>query len=115
MVKKRPYASEGHLRLPAQPGGSRPAAGDTRTVEVLGDELAAFHIRAGDRVVLVRRTAVEHGDVVALRDDEERIELWKAYPENETISLRNGNGLRGVDLDTVFEGVVVAVVRQFRD
>jgi hypothetical protein len=113
MAKKRPYASEGHLRLPAEPAAARSEAGGARTVEVLGDELAAFHIRAGDRVVLVRRP-VDHGDVVALRDDADCLRLWKAYPESESISLRNATGRQGVAPDTAFEGVVVAVVRRFR-
>ena len=114
MRPKRPHASEGHLRLPSEPTSPARPSGDTRTVPVRGDDLAAYDIVAGDQVIPAQRTAIEHGERVGHREADGELTWWKAFPERSRLRLKNGSGQRDVASDTAFEGVVVAVVRQFR-
>lgn len=90
---------------------------DTTLARVAGDGLRALDIRDGDHVVLARREAAEHGDLAAVLDEEGLAWLWKIYPEGDRLRLSMGHpslerlSPRGARV----QGVVVAVLRAFRD
>lgn len=104
----------GEVRLVASERPGPFAAGrETAFARVDGDGLAAFDVRHGDHVVLVRRDRAEHGDVAAVLDAEGRAFLWKVYPEGDRLRLTLGRP--GTDRltgpDPRVHGVVVAVLR----
>jgi len=90
---------------------------DTTLARVTGDGLRAFDVRDGDHVVLVRREAAEHGDLAAVLDEEGRAWLWKIYPEGDRLRLSMGHpSLERLSAPGArVQGVVVAVLRRFRD
>lgn len=119
-VKKRPFGSEGHLRLPgdvapsAEPKDRAPfeRAGRTRLLEVPDDRLAIFDLRTGDRVVLLEGRVPEFGDL-AWVVEEDGAALWKVFPERRTLSLSDGHVRRTVATDTVrVAGVVLGILRR---
>lgn len=111
MSRKQPYSSEGHLALPSRVEGKRSDRGGHPVMLVEDDGLAAFGIRRGDRALLALRAAVEHGDVVAVREEDGVARLWKAYPERAGLCLTRAGERVTLPLDTPVEGVVVAVLR----
>ncbi|MDA1193824.1 MAG: hypothetical protein O2894_01430 [Planctomycetota bacterium] len=87
--------------------------GQTGSLTVPDDSLIALDLRTGDRVVLVRGRAAEHGDIALVEEDGAEA-LWKVYPEDDALHLSTGAARRTVQAATVrVLGVVVAVRRAF--
>lgn len=124
-ASSRPFASTGRVYLAA----------------VRGDRLAAFDIRDGDQLVLVRRKRAEHGDFAVLplsavrfpygmqnrygrgsRADDP-LTLWKVYPESNRLRLSSGprapdatsnHGETSAPVDAPILGVLVGILRRPR-
>lgn len=120
--KKRPYAAEGHLHLPRDlrpspapaPDGRGPfdPAGETWTM-VVPEDAPSVGVRAGDHVVLVRGQPPEFGDVVAARDEDGALRLWRARPEAGALRLVGEDRTLTLPPSAAVGGVVVAVLRRF--
>jgi SOS-response transcriptional repressor LexA len=87
-----------------------PTTARTFALEVKGDGLEGFHLRAGDIVVCEHGAVPAPGDLIAaLADDENRIGLLVSA--RGRLWLRQGRADTPVD-DLVIQGVVRAVVRR---
>jgi hypothetical protein len=100
------------VRSPFAPGR------DAVLALVRGNGLDGLDVRDGDHVVLVRRTAADHGDLAAVTGPEGRAYLWKVFPEGgedgvERLRLSYGSPAEGrlAPPGTRVQGVVVAVLR----
>ena len=120
--KKRPFLSEGHLRLPTDLAPADPdrhkapfdRGGRTRIHPVPDDRLAALDVRAGDRVILGEDRTPEYGDL-ALVEADGRAALWKVFPEGATLALGDGRERVVVAAAAVHvRGVVLGVLRALR-
>jgi hypothetical protein len=94
---------------------------------VCGSLLEGAGVRDGDHVALLRSGAegrvAEHGDLAAVVGVDGRAALWKVYPEGDGLRLGTGAGppsggappSRRAAPSARVAGVVVAVLRKFRD
>jgi SOS-response transcriptional repressor LexA len=80
---------------------------------VVGEALAPLDVRDGDAVVLVTGRAPEPGDLVAVREADGVLALWKAWPGAGSVRLSTGARSETRPAGAVaVEGVVVAVRRR---
>jgi SOS-response transcriptional repressor LexA len=113
----RPAGGREPVRLAAPSTPSPFAPGrEISFARIEGDLLARHGVRDGDHVALDHRAEAEHGDLAAVVGPDGRAGLWKAYPEGAWLRLSTGDPEVRARLRTPrVSGVVVAVLRKFRD